>query len=54
MGFFWEIEQDQGNVPQVRLLYHATIDTVQSVDFVHSNCKMATSLPRMLKMIQYH
>ena len=36
------------------LLNHTTIGTVQSVDFVHSAFKMATSLPHMLKIKQYH
>ena len=36
------------------LLHHTTIGTVQSVNFVHSDCKMANSLPHMLKIKQYH
>jgi len=35
------------------LLHHTTIGTVQSVDFAHSDCKMATSLPHTLKIKQY-
>ena len=33
---------------------HTTIGTVQSVDFAHSAYKMATSLPHMLRIKQYH
>jgi len=36
------------------LLHHATIGTSQTVDFVHSVCKMATFLPHVLKMKQYN
>jgi len=36
------------------LPHNTTIGTVQSVDFVHSDCKMATSLLHMLKIKQDH
>ena len=36
------------------LLQHTSVGNVQSVDFFYSDCKMATSLPHMLKIKKYH